>query len=99
MKTIKLTKKEYKKLVKSIVEKTAQDIIAMIGESTTIIYKDKPMEVVKKPINVPNSPLKPMDKKQEMIESLDYLKKKPVKSKQDKISIDMLEAVLKNMSN
>ena len=97
MKTIKLTKKEYKKLVKSIVEKTAQDIIAMIGESTTIIYKDKPMEVVKKPINVPNSPLKPMDKKQEMIESLDYLKKKPVKSKQDKISIDMLEAVLKNM--
>ena len=97
MKTLKLTKKEYKKLVKSIVEKTAQDIIAMIGESTTIIYKDKPMEVVKKPINVPNSPLKPMDKKQEMIESLEYLKKKPVKSKQDKISIDMLEAVLKNM--
>ena len=97
MKTIKLTKKEYKKLVKSIVEKTAQDIIAMIGESTTIIYKDKPREVVKKPINVPNSPLKPMDKKQEMIESLDYLKKKPVKSKQDKISIDMLEAILKNM--
>jgi hypothetical protein len=97
MKTIKLTKKEYKKLVKSIVEKTAQDIIDMIGESTTIIYKDKPIEVVKKPINVPNSPLKPMDKKQEMIESLEYLKKKPVKSKQDKISIDMLEAVLKNM--
>jgi 23S rRNA-/tRNA-specific pseudouridylate synthase len=97
MKTIKLTKKEYKKLVKSIVEKTAKDIIDMIGESTTIIYKDKPIEVVKKPINVPNSPLKPTDKKQEMIESLEYLKKKPVKSKQDKISIDMLEAVLKNM--
>ena len=97
MKTLKLTKKEYKKLVKSIVEKTAQDIIAMIGESTTIIYKDKPMEVVKKPINVPNSPFKPMDKKQEMIESLEYLKKKPAKTKQDKISIDMLEAVLKNM--
>ena len=54
-------------------------------------------QVVKKPINVPNSPLKPMDKKQEMIESLEYLKKKPVKSKQDKISIEMLEAVLKNM--
>jgi len=97
MKTIKLTKKEYKKLIKSVVEKTAQDIIDMIGESTTIIYKDKPMEIVKKPINVPNSPLKPMDKKQEMIESLEYLKKKPVKSKQDKISIDMLEAVLRNM--
>jgi len=97
MKTIKLTKKEYKKLVKSIAEKTAKDIIDMIGESTTIIYKDKPMEVVKKPINVPNSPLKPMDKKQEMMESLEYLKGKSVKSKQDKESISMLEAVLKNM--
>ena len=97
MKTIQLTKKEYKKLIKSVVEKTAQDIIAMIGESTTIIYKDKPIEVIKQPINIPNSPLKPMDKKQEMIESLEYLKKKPVKSKQDKISIDMLESVLKNM--
>ena len=97
MKKIKLTKKEYKKLVKSIAEKTAQDIILMIGESTTIIYKEKPMEVIKKPINIPNSPFKPMDKKQEMIESLEYLKKKPVKSKQDKISIDMLQAILKNM--
>jgi hypothetical protein len=97
MKTIKLTKKDYKKLVKSIAEKTAQDILAMVGESTTIIYKDKPLEVVKKPINVPNSPLKPMDKKQEMIESLEYLKSKSVKSKQDKISIDMLESILKNM--
>ena len=54
-------------------------------------------QVVKQTINVPNSPLKPMDKKQEMIESLEYLKAKSVKSKQDKISIDMLEAVLKNM--
>ena len=97
MKTIHLSKKEYKKLVKTIAEKTAREIIGMIGESTTIIYKDKPMDVIKKPLDVPNSPLKPNDKKQEMIESLEYLKKKPVKSKQDKISIDMLEAVLKNM--
>ena len=97
MKTIKLTKKEYKKLIKSVAEKTAKDIIEMIGESTTIIYKDKPIEVVKQPINVPNSPLKPMDKKQEMVESLEYLKAKPTKSKQDKESISMLEAVLKNM--
>ena len=97
MKTIKLTKKEYKKLIKSVVEKTAQDIIEMIGESTTIIYKDKPIEVVKQPINVPNSPLKPMDKKQEIVESLEYLKAKPTKSKQDKESISVLEAVLKNM--
>lgn len=97
MKTIKLTKKEYKKLVKSIVEKTAKDIISMIGESTTIIYKDKPLEVVKKSINIPNSPLKPVDKKQELVESLEYLRKKTIKTKQDKDSISMLEAVLKNM--
>jgi hypothetical protein len=55
-------------------------------------------QIVKEPINVPNSPLKPMDKKQEMIESLAFLKGKSVKSKQDKESISMLEAVLKNMS-
>ena len=54
-------------------------------------------QVVKQSINVPNSPLKPMDKKQEMVESLEYLKAKSVKSKQDKESISMLEAVLKNM--
>jgi hypothetical protein len=63
-------------------------------EVTPIVYQP---QVVKQSINVPNSPFKPMDKKQEMIESLEYLKKKPVKSKQDKISISMLEAVLKNM--
>jgi len=54
-------------------------------------------QIVKQPIVVPNSPLKPKDKKQELIESLDYLKAKSVKSKQDKESISMLEAVLKNM--
>ena len=63
-------------------------------EVTPIVYQQ---QVVKKPINVPNSPLKPMDKKQEMVESLEYLKAKPTKSKQDKESISMLEAVLKNM--
>jgi len=37
------------------------------------------------------------DKKQEIIASLDYLKNKPIKSKQDKESIYSLEMVLKNM--
>jgi hypothetical protein len=36
-------------------------------------------------------------KKDELIESLDYLKNKKVKSKQDKESIYSLEMVLKNM--
>jgi hypothetical protein len=52
---------------------------------------DKPL------VNVPNSPVKPMDKKQEMIESLEYLKGKTTKTKQDKESISMLEAILENM--
>ena len=63
-------------------------------EVTPIVYQQ---QVVKQPINVPNSPFKPMDKKQEMVDSLEYLKAKPTKSKQDKESISMLEAVLKNM--
>ncbi len=37
------------------------------------------------------------DKKQEIIASLNYLKNKPIKSKQDKESIYSLEMVLKNM--
>ena len=63
-------------------------------EVTPIVYQP---QVVKQSINVPNSPLKPMDKKQEIVESLEYLKAKPTKSKQDKESISVLEAVLKNM--
>lgn len=97
-KLIKLTKKEYKKLVKSIVEKTAQDIISMIGESTTIIYPNKPMEVIRpSSIVVNNSPIKPMDKKEELLESLEFLRKKQYKTKQDKESIEIINSILKNM--
>lgn len=40
----------------------------------------------------------PENKKQEIIDSLGYLKSKPIKSKQDKSSISMLEGVLATMS-
>ena len=40
---------------------------------------------------------KPSTKKDELMESLNYLKNKKVKSVQDKHSISILEAVLKNM--
>jgi hypothetical protein len=40
---------------------------------------------------------KPSTKKDELIESLSYLKNKSSKTKQDKDSIGVLEAVLKNM--
>ena len=40
---------------------------------------------------------KPSTKKEELMESLKYLKDKQSKTKQDKDSIGVLEAVLKNM--
>ena len=49
-------------------------------------------------ITVPNSPLKPKDKKVEIIDSLNYLKSKTNKTKQDKDSIYTLEMILKNLS-
>jgi hypothetical protein len=42
--------------------------------------------------------VKPKSKKDELIESLNYLKSKPNKTKQDRESIYTLEVVLKNMS-
>jgi hypothetical protein len=85
-----------------IIRITCKGSDAAIRVYNTLYPEVKPIvnqpQVVKEPINVPNSPLKPMDKKQEMIESLEYLKSKSVKSKKDKESISMLEAVLKNIS-
>ena len=90
------------KLLKYLVIRvTCKGSDAAIRVYNTLYPEVKPIvyqtQVIKEPINIPNSPLKPMDKKQEMIESLEYLKSKSVKSKQDKESISMLEAVLKNM--
>jgi len=36
-------------------------------------------------------------KKEELVESLKYLKSKPIKTKKDKESIGMIEAILQNM--
>jgi hypothetical protein len=66
------------------------------------IPKSTPQKVVK----VVNTPKfvpptrelhKPISKKEELLESLDYLKNKKVKTKQDKESIDIINTVLKNM--
>ena len=84
-----------------IIRITCKGSDAAIKVYNTLYPEVKPIvsqpQVVKQTINVPHSPLKPMDKKQEMIESLEYLNSKSVKSKKDKESISMLEAVLKNM--
>lgn len=78
-----------------IIRITCKGSDASIRVYNTLYPEIKP--IVNQSINVPNSPLKLMDKKQEMIESLEYLKSKSVKSKQDKESISMLESVLKNI--
>lgn len=41
---------------------------------------------------------KPVTKREELLESLEFLKNKKVKTKQDKESIDIINSVLKNMS-
>ena len=63
--------------------------------STPITYEYQ--EVQSPSVMVPNSPLKPNDKKEELIESLEYLNSKKRKTKHDKESIYMLESILKNM--
>jgi hypothetical protein len=49
------------------------------------------------PVHVPNSPMKPVDKREELEESLTYLNNKKVKTKQDKESIEIIKSILKNM--
>ena len=46
----------------------------------------------------PTTPAQPQTKKQELETSLSYLKSKPVKSAKDKESIQMIQAVLKNLN-
>jgi len=53
-------------------------------------YKPSPVPIKKKVVT-------PVDKKQEIIDSLNYLKNKSIKSKRDKGSISMLEGVLATM--
>jgi hypothetical protein len=68
-------------------------------------YETKYVEVPKyvrvpeqqSPIQVPNSPMKPVDKREELEESLSYLDNKKVKTKQDKESIEIIKSILKNM--
>ena len=49
------------------------------------------------PVQVPNSPMKPVDKREELEESFAFLNNKRVKTKQDKEAIEIIKSVLKNM--
>jgi hypothetical protein len=67
--------------------------------STETKYVEVPkyIRVPESPIQVPNSPMKPVDKREELEESLAFLNNKRVKTKQDKESIEIIKSVLKNM--
>jgi hypothetical protein len=57
----------------------------------------KPVNKTKEVVVSPVVDFKPKSKKDELVESLNYLKNKSNKTKQDKESIYTLEMVLKNM--
>jgi len=49
-------------------------------------------------VSVTPQQTKPTTKKEELLESLEFLKNKKVKTKQDKESIEIINSVLKNMA-
>lgn len=58
----------------------------------------KPVTSTQKSSHVPQKKSQPKSKRDEILESLKYLKSKENKTKQDKESIYTLEMILKNMS-
>lgn len=75
--------------------KTAIDIYGQLYQKE-IVYVEVPVtSQVESNMSVKTVPVK--SKKDEVIETLNYLKSKNVKTKQDKESIYSLEMVLKNM--
>jgi hypothetical protein len=59
-------------------------------EVEKIVYVTTPSEPIK-------TSSKPIDKKEELLESLEFLRKKQYKTKQDKESIQIINSILKNM--
>lgn len=77
--------------------KTAIEVYnTLYPKQKEVIYVEKPVVTqVENSMSVTSIPVK--NKKDEILESLNYLKSKTVKTKQDKESIYSLEMVLKNM--
>ena len=69
---------------------------ALFSEEKHVVKKDKPY--ITGTTNKPIVEVKSPSKRDELLESLTHLKSKKVKTKQDKDSIGVLEAVLKNMA-
>ena len=77
--------------------KTALEVYnTLYPKQTEVIYVEKPV-TSQVENNMTVSSVSSKSKKDEILESLNYLKSKKVKTKQDKDSIYSLEMVLKNL--
>ena len=77
--------------------KTALEVYnTLYPKQTEVVYVEKPV-TSQVENNITVSSISSKSKKDEVIESLNYLKSKKVKTKQDKDSIYSLEMVLKNL--
>lgn len=79
------------KVVEKIVYKPQPQPKPIVKVVEKIVYVPAPQPIVHKP-----SP-KPVTKKDELLESLQYLNNKKFKTKQDRESIDIIKSILKNM--
>jgi hypothetical protein len=86
-----------KKLIVSIIVLIITKSITKTSVIIDIIYDDK--KTLDKNDNYKNDSNKSssVEKKQDLLDSLSYLKSKKVKTKQDKESIYTLEMILRNM--
>lgn len=86
-----------KKLIVSIIVLIITKSITKTSVIIDIIYDDK--KTLDKNDNYKNDSNKSssVEKKQDLLDSLNYLKSKKVKTKQDKESIYTLEMILRNM--
>lgn len=76
-------------------EKKAQMIIDILYDQTPTIVKDNKVVVMKGEVKNVMTP--PNDKRQEVLDAIQFLKNKETKTKADREKIQMLEVVLKSV--
>ena len=75
-------------------DKSLEIVREFLGEELSNVKKSLPVNVKQ----VKNTTQQPKSKKEEILQSLEYLKSKQTKTKQDKESIYTLEMILKSMN-
>jgi hypothetical protein len=86
-----------KKLIVSIIVLIITKSISKTSVIVDIIYDDKSVQNKSTNNNINLNNNSDVDKKKEVLDSLNYLKSKKVKTKQDKESIYTLEMILRNL--